>query len=137
MAGIALARGQVIKPGLFTILAKTADTPHAPMVNELVLRSQAQAVYSADNIGHFGLGLMKYAHFTSPIGATRTFVHRALIAAWSWRGRSWQCRSCRFRRLRRAYLDDRTARGSAERANDRFIARSATGGAAVSGVSPQ
>jgi ribonuclease R len=51
------------------------------MVNELVLRSQAQAVYSPNNIGHFGLALPRYAHFTSPIRRyADLLVHRQLVA---------------------------------------------------------
>jgi hypothetical protein len=51
-------------------------------VHDLVLRSQAQAIYSPDNLGHFGLGLSHYAHFTSPIRRYADLqVHRALIAA--------------------------------------------------------
>ena len=51
------------------------------MINELVLRSQSQAVYSPENMGHFGLGLTKYAHFTSPIRRyADLMVHRALIS---------------------------------------------------------
>src|SRR5690606_23668080 len=46
------------------------------------LRSQAQAEYSAENYGHFGLNLDRYAHFTSPIRRySDLIVHRALIAA--------------------------------------------------------
>ena len=37
------------------------------LVNEVVLRTQAQAEYAAENYGHFGLNLRRYAHFTSPI----------------------------------------------------------------------
>src|SRR6185295_8514218 len=52
------------------------------MVNEVVLRTQAQAIYSPDNIGHFGLNLHSYAHFTSPIRRyADLIVHRALIRA--------------------------------------------------------
>ena len=48
-----------------------------------MLRSQSQAVYSADNIGHFGLALTKYAHFTSPIRRyADLIVHRSLISAY-------------------------------------------------------
>jgi ribonuclease R len=51
------------------------------MVNEMVLRSQSQAIYSPENIGHFGLNLLKYAHFTSPIRRyADLIVHRALVA---------------------------------------------------------
>jgi ribonuclease R len=52
------------------------------MVNEMVLRSQSQAVYSPENLGHFGLNLMKYAHFTSPIRRyADLIVHRALVGS--------------------------------------------------------
>src|SRR5207302_3979629 len=80
--GLALAKGQVIRPALFNrILEKARDTAEAPIVNELVLRSQAQAVYSPNNIGHFGLALPRYAHFTSPIRRYADLVvHRALTA---------------------------------------------------------
>ena len=51
------------------------------MINELVLRAQAQAVYSPNNLGHFGLALPRYAHFTSPIRRYADLVvHRALLA---------------------------------------------------------
>ncbi|MFA5121273.1 ribonuclease R [Zavarzinia sp.] len=78
---IKLAKGQVLKPHHFNgILARTAAGPHARAVAEIVLRSQAQAVYSPDNIGHFGLALRRYAHFTSPIRRyADILVHRALI----------------------------------------------------------
>ncbi|MEK9671985.1 MAG: ribonuclease R [Rhodospirillaceae bacterium] len=78
---ISVHKGQVLKPEQFNrILAKSKDTPHARMVQELVLRSQAQAEYSPDNIGHFGLALRRYAHFTSPIRRySDLLVHRALI----------------------------------------------------------
>ena len=81
--GLALAKGQVIRPELFNrILERAAGTPSARVVNELVLRSQAQAVYSPNNIGHFGLALPRYAHFTSPIRRyADLIVHRALIAS--------------------------------------------------------
>ncbi|WP_054784804.1 ribonuclease R [Pseudovibrio denitrificans] len=64
------------------ILDKFKDTASATMVSEVVLRSQAQAEYNADNIGHFGLNLRRYAHFTSPIRRyADLIVHRALIRA--------------------------------------------------------
>lgn len=81
--GLNLPRGQVIRPAAFTrLLNKAARTPYAAMVNELVLRTQSQAVYSPENIGHFGLALRRYAHFTSPIRRyADLLVHRALIGA--------------------------------------------------------
>ena len=80
--GLALAKGQAVRPELFNrVLERAAATPEAGIVNELVLRSQAQAVYSPNNIGHFGLALPRYAHFTSPIRRyADLLVHRALSA---------------------------------------------------------
>ena len=52
------------------------------LVNEVILRAQAQAEYTAENYGHFGLNLRRYAHFTSPIRRyADLLVHRALIKA--------------------------------------------------------
>ncbi len=78
---ISFAKGQVVQPGTFNrILTKAKDTPHAAVMHDVVLRTQAQAVYDAANIGHFGLNLAKYAHFTSPIRRyADLIVHRALI----------------------------------------------------------
>jgi ribonuclease R len=83
IAGLALAKGQVVRPGLFNrVLERAAAMPEAGIVNQLVLRAQAQAVYSPNNIGHFGLSLPRYAHFTSPIRRyADLLVHRALSAA--------------------------------------------------------
>ncbi len=77
-----LARGQVIRPKVLTqILAKAGDRPEKPMINEMILRSQSQAVYAPENLGHFGLALTRYAHFTSPIRRyADLLVHRALIS---------------------------------------------------------
>jgi len=80
--GISLPPGEQVRPGdLDRVLARVRDTPEAPLVNEVMLRSQSQAAYSPDNIGHFGLALARYAHFTSPIRRyADLLVHRALIA---------------------------------------------------------
>ncbi|MEM9574854.1 MAG: RNB domain-containing ribonuclease, partial [Pseudomonadota bacterium] len=80
---ISLARGAALKPSSFNdILSRVADTDQADLVNSVVLRSQSQAEYSPDNYGHFGLNLLKYAHFTSPIRRyADLIVHRALISA--------------------------------------------------------
>jgi ribonuclease R len=79
--GVSIAKGQAVKPHVFNrVLAETRDTPYFHMVNEVILRSQAQAVYSPKNIGHYGLALRRYAHFTSPIRRySDLLVHRALI----------------------------------------------------------
>jgi len=82
--GIKVPTGQRLRPAdLNRVLHQVADKPVSQLVSQTVLRSQSQAVYSPDNLGHFGLALARYAHFTSPI---RRFpdliVHRALIAAY-------------------------------------------------------
>ena len=64
------------------ILAQVRGGDNEALVNEVVLRSQSQAVYTPDNLGHFGLNLHRYAHFTSPIRRYADLVvHRALISA--------------------------------------------------------
>ncbi|MCR9124227.1 MAG: RNB domain-containing ribonuclease, partial [Phyllobacteriaceae bacterium] len=80
---IPLARGAQLRPSAFNaILSRVEDTDHSPLVHGVVLRSQSQAEYSPDNIGHFGLNLKRYAHFTSPIRRyADLIVHRALIGA--------------------------------------------------------
>jgi ribonuclease R len=72
-----------LKPGAFNkVLAAAKSLPVPELVNEVILRSQAQAEYNPDNIGHFGLNLARYAHFTSPIRRyADLLVHRALIRA--------------------------------------------------------
>jgi ribonuclease R len=79
---ISLPPGNQIHPrDLDRVLKKVAGTEAAPLINEVMLRSQSQAAYSPDNIGHFGLALARYAHFTSPIRRyADLLVHRALIA---------------------------------------------------------
>ena len=64
------------------LLSETRETDHADVISEVILRSQAQAVYHPENNGHFGLNLAKYAHFTSPIRRySDLVVHRALISS--------------------------------------------------------
>jgi ribonuclease R len=64
------------------VLERARDHGKIQQVSEIVLRTQAQAEYAADNYGHFGLNLDRYAHFTSPIRRyADLIVHRALIAA--------------------------------------------------------
>jgi ribonuclease R len=79
--GISLPPGDQVHPrDLDRVLRQVAGTDKAPLVNDVMLRSQSQAEYSPDNIGHFGLALPRYAHFTSPIRRyADLLVHRALI----------------------------------------------------------
>jgi len=75
------AKSGALRPSLFNrVLAQVKGHDSEPLVNEVVLRSQAQAEYAAENYGHFGLNLRRYAHFTSPIRRYADLVvHRALI----------------------------------------------------------
>ncbi len=81
--GVEWSKGQAPTTQRFNrLIEQTRDGPHAEIVNEVVLRTQMQAYYSPENIGHFGLNLARYAHFTSPIRRYADLVvHRALIAA--------------------------------------------------------
>ncbi len=81
--GLPWSKGEAPRTDRFNrLLDQARGGPHAEIVNEVVLRSQMQAIYSPDNIGHFGLNLQRYAHFTSPIRRyADLIVHRALISA--------------------------------------------------------
>jgi ribonuclease R len=78
---ISLSRAGSLTPAQFNrILALVKGRDIEKLVNEVVLRSQAQAEYAAENYGHFGLNLRRYAHFTSPIRRYADLVvHRGLI----------------------------------------------------------
>jgi ribonuclease R len=80
---ISLPKAGALRPEQFNIiLDRVKGRDVEKLVNEVVLRSQAQAEYAAENYGHFGLNLRRYAHFTSPIRRyADLIVHRALIRA--------------------------------------------------------
>jgi ribonuclease R len=80
---ISLPKGGALRPDAFNrILARVKGRDVERLVNEVVLRSQAQAEYAPENFGHFGLALRRYLHFTSPIRRyADLIVHRALIRA--------------------------------------------------------
>jgi ribonuclease R len=80
---VPFAKSGALRPSLFNrVLTLVAGRDYEQLVNEVVLRSQAQAEYSAENYGHFGLNLRRYAHFTSPIRRyADLIVHRGLIRA--------------------------------------------------------
>lgn len=85
-AGLVLAKGQVLKTAhLNQLLEQAAGRDEAELINLATLRAMTQAYYSPANMGHFGLALQAYAHFTSPIRRyADLIVHRALIAAHGW-----------------------------------------------------
>ncbi|BCA58832.1 ribonuclease R family protein [Sphingomonas sp. HMP6] len=82
--GIEFALGQVVRPKTFNqILDTVIDRDERPQIMEQVLRTQTQAYYAPANIGHFGLALGSYGHFTSPIRRyADLLVHRSLVAAY-------------------------------------------------------
>jgi ribonuclease R len=80
---IPFAKAGSLRPEQFNhILARVKGGDNEQLINEVVLRTQAQAEYAAENYGHFGLNLRRYAHFTSPIRRyADLIVHRGLIRA--------------------------------------------------------
>jgi ribonuclease R len=80
--GVEFALGQVIKPGTFNrIIERVADGDGREEIMEQLLRTQMQARYGPERLGHFGLALATYAHFTSPIRRyADLLVHRALVS---------------------------------------------------------
>ncbi|MBX9747498.1 MAG: ribonuclease R [Hyphomonadaceae bacterium] len=80
---MAWSKGQTITAGRFNrILHLAEQSPNKDIINEVILRTQSQAVYTPENIGHFGLNLRAYSHFTSPIRRyADVTIHRALIRA--------------------------------------------------------
>lgn len=82
--GLSLPKGQNIQPEQINhLLQAAAKMEYSHLISQMVLRTQSQAVYQTENIGHFGLALQHYAHFTSPIRRyADLLVHRALISAY-------------------------------------------------------
>ena len=123
--GIKLAKGQVLRAAQFNgILARVKGTDNEHIVNEVVLRTQAQAEYVVENYGHFGLNLRRYAHFTSPIRRyADLIVHRALITAPAILART----GCRLRRPTRSLPKSRRESPRPSAAPWRPNARPSTG----------
>ncbi len=80
---ISLPKSSALRAAQFNrVLERVKGREVEKLVNEVVLRTQAQAEYAAENYGHFGLNLRRYAHFTSPIRRyADVIVHRGLIRA--------------------------------------------------------
>ena len=78
--GLGLSGGDKPTPKDYTrLLEQVRDRPDAHLIQTVMLRSLAQAVYNPGNLGHFGLALEAYAHFTSPIRRYPDLqVHRAI-----------------------------------------------------------
>ena len=85
-SGFSLAKGQVLQPRhLNTLLDAALETDFSELIHYATLRAMTQAYYAPENLGHFGLALRAYAHFTSPIRRYADLVvHRALITAHGW-----------------------------------------------------
>ncbi|HPF78560.1 MAG TPA: ribonuclease R [Alphaproteobacteria bacterium] len=82
--GLSLPKGQVSKPAQINqLLEKASKLEYSQLISQVILRTQSQAVYHPENIGHFGLALRRYAHFTSPIRRyADLLVHRSLIRSY-------------------------------------------------------
>jgi ribonuclease R len=82
--GVEFALGQVVKPGTFNrIIERIGDRDGRQEIMEQLLRTQMQARYGPERLGHFGLALATYAHFTSPIRRyADLLVHRGLVKAY-------------------------------------------------------
>ena len=82
--GVEFTLRQVIKPGTFNrIIERVGDADGREEIMEQLLRTQMQARYGPERLGHFGLALATYAHFTSPIRRyADLLVHRALVSAY-------------------------------------------------------
>lgn len=80
-AGVRLAKGDIKPKMVHDALAQLGDRPDKWIFEMLALRSMTQAAYSPENIGHYGLALERYMHFTSPIRRYADLVvHRAIKA---------------------------------------------------------
>src|SRR5215218_4551666 len=82
--GLEFALGQVVKPGTFNrIIERVGGSDGREEIMQQLLRTQMQARYGPERLGHFGLALATYAHFTSPIRRyADLLVHRALVSAY-------------------------------------------------------
>lgn len=120
-----LANGAV-RPAQFNQLLKIAESRgQQEMISDVVLRSQRQAVYATENLGHFGLNLARYSHFTSPIRRYADLtIHRALISACKLgEGGQSEAEAARLQKIAEEISDmERRAVAVEREANDRYLA---------------
>ena len=124
--GIEFTLGQVIKPGTFNrIIERVGDGDGREEIMEQLLRTQMQARYAPERLGHFGLALATYAHFTSPIRRyADLLVHRSLVDAYKLgEGGLPHGRGREVRADRRANLDARAARDGGRARDHRPLCR--------------
>lgn len=94
--GIGIKMGDVEDPAnvarsINAMLTKAKGTPQCEALEQLAIRSMAKAVYSSENIGHYGLAFDFYTHFTSPIRRyPDMMVHRILAHCLQGNGSAWQ-----------------------------------------------
>jgi ribonuclease R len=120
-----LAKGPV-RPAQFNqILKIAAERGQQEMISDVVLRSQRQAIYATENVGHFGLNLARYSHFTSPIRRYADLtIHRALVAACNLgEGAQTSEEAARLAKTAELISDmERRAIAVEREANDRYLA---------------
>jgi ribonuclease R len=124
--GVSWNKGEAPRTDRFNkLLDQMREGPHREIVNEVVLRTQMQAHYDTDNIGHFGLNLERYAHFTSPIRRYADLtVHRGLIKALGLgEGGQTDYEAARLRETAELItLAERRAMAAERDATDRYVA---------------
>jgi ribonuclease R len=122
------AKGVAVTPKRFNkVLEAQRDGENFQTINEIILRTQAQAVYDTQNLGHFGLQLERYAHFTSPIRRYADLcVHRSLIDALGLGGTGWGDKPPSSETLKRIAQEisdwERRAMAAERDATDRYLA---------------
>jgi ribonuclease R len=124
--GLNIPKGQVMRPAQINqLLEKAAKSDYSQLISIVILRTQSQAIYHTENIGHFGLALRRYAHFTSPIRRyADLLVHRSLIRAYGLGegGLSDEERVTMIEKAERISQTERTSSDAERSAVDRFTA---------------